>query len=461
VGKTGMRNIYLLILLFAGTCAIIQGQTVSRTLTGFIRTGTYSEIHNPGHDNPFSSVYADGGFRLDVRNQQNFRAYADIRYRYGSEFRQNVSALQLREAWVSWYSGNFEVTMGQHISKWGRADFDNPTSSFNPRNLVVRSPEKEDMDLGNITASLTYTPAGFLSLQFIVAPFYRPDVLVTAPLDLPATVNLRELDGLTGGKSMTSYGARAEFFLRGIDFSISWFNGNDPLPGIRYDGFTIDIIDESTADIEVNMTVTPYRVKRLGFDFETVAGRFGLRGETAFTKPDLSFRTYGYVPMPEIEWAAGADLTLGKIMLGAEYIGKYITDFEPAAVLPVLPGSMPDLTPQQIEQMITNPGIMDWLIGVNTAAFNRLYMYQLEKSYHSAGLRIEADIANGNILPGMIMLYNITSGDLALVPSVRFRPADGLSVFLGADFYAGPENSLYDIIDRPLSNFFVSFRADF
>jgi len=455
--KKNMRAAIILILFLFGFLANATGQTLSHSINGFLRSGLYSELNKNNEADLFSSAYADAGLRLDLRNDYNLRAYADVRYRYGSEYRQNVSVLQLREAWVSVYGRNVEFIMGQRIIKWGRADFDNPVSSFNPRNLVVRSPEAEDMDLGNIAASLIFKPAAFLSIEGTVTPFYRPDVLITKPLNLSESVHINQIEGLLGGKSMAGYGVKLDFFLRSIDFSVSWFNGNDPLPGIRFDNIDVNI-GEETVDFDITLNVTPYRISRYGADFEAAAGRFGLRGEASYTKPELSFRDTPYVPMPEVKWSAGGDIMLGDFIIGAEYIGKYITDFESSPVEPVIPGEMPPLTPDQIAMI---PGGIDGYTAMQITAFNRLYMYQLEKSYHSAGLRVEADLAAGRVSPGLVTLYNFTSGDLAMVPSVKYRPSDGVMIIGGADIYKGREGSLYDIIDRPLTNLFLALRIDF
>lgn len=446
-----------MLLLVAVSASDLSGQSLTGIITRFIRSGSYSEIIKNNESDPFSSLYADAGVRMDLRNDLNFRAYADVRYRYGSEFRQSVSSLQLREAWISVYGRRVEFVMGQRIIKWGRADFDNPVSSFNPRNMVVRSPEAEDMDLGNIAASLILKPASFISVEGTVAPFYRPDVLITAPLELPESVQINQIDGLLGGESMAGYGIKLDFFLRAVDFSVSWFNGNDPLPGIRFDNADVNIIDEAVA-VDIKMSVTPYRINRLGADFEAVAGRFGLRGEVSYTKPELSFREASYVPMPEVKWSAGGDVMLGDLRIGAEYTGKYITDFESTPVDPVLPGDMPPLTPEQIGMI---PGGIEGYITMQTMAFNRLYMYQLEKSYNSAGLRAERDMAASRVTAGIVAVYNFTSEELALVPSIKYRPSDGVLIIGGADIYKGREGSLFDIIDKPLTNLYLALRVDF
>jgi hypothetical protein len=452
-----MRHILFLLLFFSGTGANMSGQAVTTTVNGWTRAGLYAELYDFGGTAPFSSLYTDAGIRADVRNSINFKAYVDLRYRYGSEFRAPVSQFQVREAYITVYGRKLEFVIGQRIVKWGRADFDNPTSSLNPRNYFVRSPEMEDIDLGNISASFIYKPAGFISLQAIVAPMYRSDVMITTLLNIPHSVTIEEINGLVALGSFAGWGAKADLYLRPVDLSFSFFEGYVPLPGIRFRSLDMIESDEGV-QLFTTLAVTPYRVKRYGADFETIAGRYGVRGEVAFTEPELSFRVNEEVPMPEIKWALGADILSGIFTLGAEYFGKFITDYELSPLQPVVPGDIPPLTPEQIGAI---PGGPEAFATMQIAAFNRLYMYQLKEYYHSLGVHVEADLAAGKIAPSLYMVNNLTTGEIALVPSIKIKPADGLSIIAGADIYKGKEGSLYDIIDRPLSSLFLSVRVDF
>lgn len=444
-------------LLVAITTVSARSQQLNTAVTAFCRSGIYAGLNNIDVKDPFQSLFGDAGVKADVRNGTNFRAYADLRYRNGIEFRENVSSVLLREAWVSVYGEKIEFTMGQRIVKWGHADFDNPMSSWNPRNMIVRSPEREDMDIGNIIASVTFRPAPFLSIEALTSPAYRPDVLITTPLDMPGFVTFNTIDGYAAGKSMSGYGVRAGVFLRGIDMSLSYFSGNDLLPGIMLSDWNLEVAGDEVS-IDITLDATPFRIRRYGAGFETSAGRFGLRGEVAYTDPVNDFRDAGYIAMPEVKWAAGADVSAGIFTLGAEWSGKYITDFEASPADPVVPGNFPPLTPEMITLI---PGGAGTFLEMQITAFNRLYRYQLEKSYHTIAARAEADIAAGRLLPGIVAHYNITSGDLALVPAVKFRPADGLTMVAGADLYKGREGSLFDILDAPLTNLFLSLRVDF
>ena len=89
---------------------------------------------------------------------------ADLRFRYGSEFREPVNRLDLREGYIDVYGKKWDLSAGQQIIKWGRADFTNPTSKLNPQNFVSRSPDREDMDLGNLLSSVNWYPSDLMSL---------------------------------------------------------------------------------------------------------------------------------------------------------------------------------------------------------------------------------------------------------------------------------------------------------
>ncbi len=95
------------------------------------------------------------------------------------------------------------------------------------------------------------------------------------------------------------------------------------------------------------------------------------------------------------------------------------------------------------------------------AAFNRLYNYQLRRFYHSAGLKIDADPLYGRILPSVFTMYNFTSGDLLIIPEIKIKPADGLAITAGAEFYSGKKGSLFDIVDGFMNSVYLSVRVDF
>jgi hypothetical protein len=163
--------------------------------------------------------------------------------------------------------------------------------------------------------------------------------------------------------------------------------------------------------------------------------------------------------MPELKWVAGTDWSAGNWRFTAEYSGKIIPDFTPSAVDSFI-GSEPDMA--QMITLMSIPGFnMEDYVRDQVGAYNRLYNYQLEKSYHSAGLRIETELFYGKLIPSFLTLYNFTSCDLLITPEVNFIPADGLKISLAGDYFSGRKGSLYDIANDFMNCVRISLRVDF
>ena len=459
-----------LVLLFIAQFIIVNGQdstsvnpvsfTVKKKeIYGFIRGGIYAGLDKEDNCNPYvSSAFSDFGIKAGTGNGINYKAMADLRFRYGSEFRDPVNRLYLREGYADVYGKNWELSAGQKIIKWGRADFTNPTSKLNPQNYVSRSPDREDMDLGNLLSSVNWYMSDFISLGAVVAPLYRPSVLLIDPIPLPENVTLNQETSLVTDKSMLSYGLKADFHARGIDWSISWFDGYDPMPGIALSAFDLDTSGQIPVPVTTLSTI-PYKINMLGLDFELTAGSIGIRGEASWSAPYLSYESYEYVPFPEIRWVAGIDWSTGILRITAEYSGKVILDYIPSAVDPVF-GTEPDY--EKLAEFYQIPGFdPQEYIRQQVAAFNRLYNYQLDRYYHTAGFKVDADLIYGKIIPSVFTMYNFTSRDLLIIPEIKIKPADGLSVTAGAEIYSGVKGSLFDIVNGFMNSVYISLRVDF
>jgi hypothetical protein len=430
-----------------------------KEIYGFVRGGIYTGIDQEDNNNPYvSSAYSDFGLKFGMGNSVNYKALADIRFRYGSEFREPVNDINIHEGYVKVYGKKWDWSAGQQIIKWGRADFTNPTSKLNPQNFVSRSPDREDMDLGNLLSAVNWYPSDFIGLGAVVVPLYRPSVLLIEPIPLPENVTLNQPISLVTDKNMLSYGLKTDFHIRGIDWSFSWFDGYDPMPGIALANFNLDMT--GTVPVPVtDLTTKPYKIHMLGLDFELAAGEVGIRGEASWSVPYLSQENYEYVPFPEIRWVTGIDWSSGIWRITAEYSGKTILDFIPSAVDPVF-GAEPDYA--KLAEMYQIPGFDPHVyVRQQVAAFNRLYNYQIEKYYHSAGIRINADLVYGKMVPSVFTMYNFISRDLLIIPEVKFKLADALSLTAGAEFYTGTKGSLFDIVDGFMNSVYLSMRVDF
>jgi hypothetical protein len=141
-----------------------------------------------------------------------------------------------------------------------------------------------------------------------------------------------------------------------------------------------------------------------------------------------------------------------------EYIGKHVLGFIPSTVEPIL-GKQMDLA--VFTPLLSVPLDPEAYVKQQVMAFNRLYNNQLYKYYHSAGIRIESELKYGIILPSVTTLYNFTSRDMLLMPEVRIKPYDGLTLTAGMEIYSGRKGSLFDIVNDFLNGAYASLRVDF
>ena len=428
------------------------------SINGFIRGGAYYDLDRESDKPFFSSGFSDLDLKIESGLPSVYKAYADVRFRFGSEFTKPVRTVDIIEAYAEYGGEKWNISAGQKIVKWGRADFTNPTSKFNPQNLTSRSPDREDMDMGNILATFNWFPAEKISMQAVAVPFYRSSVLIIDPFKLPENTTIDQINGLITDQQMMSYGLRADLHLKGIDLGVSWFEGCDPMPGISLSGFSLDFSGPSPV-ATTKLSVKPYLTRVAGFDFESSLGPFGLRGEAALSSPSLSYITNEYVPMKEIKWVAGLDWSKGNLRISGEYTGKFIPDFTAVSVDPIL-GTEPDYT--KLAGYLATPGFdLNEYVRQQVGAFNRLYNYQLKKYYHSAGVRVEVELLYGKLLPSVFSMYNFTSKDITIVPEIKYKPADGLTIVAGAEIFSGKKGSLYDIIDDFMNTIYFALKVDF
>jgi hypothetical protein len=395
---------------------------------------------------------------LDASDGVRFKGFADLRFRYGTEFSKPVTRFDLREAYVTVNGKTWDISAGQKIVKWGRADFTNPTQKLSPQNLISRSTDHEDMDMGNLLMDARWYPSPVISVEAVAIPYYRSSVLLIEPLSLPSYININQIESLVTDKKMFTYGIKADFHIKGVDLGLSWYDGYDPMPGIALTDFSIDTT-EFIPFPTATLSMTPYKIRNIGFDFETTLGSFGIRGEAAWTLPSLSYKVYEYIPCEEIKWVAGVDWMKGNWRITGEYSGKFIPDFEASAVDPII-GT--DIDPIALAGLLSIPGFdFEGYIRMQVGAFNRLYNYQLEKVYHSAGLRAETDLFYGKLTPSITTLYNFTSRDFMLMPELTWKPADGLTVCAGGEFLSGTKGSVYDIVDDFMNCFKFGLKVNF
>ncbi|HUW93209.1 MAG TPA: hypothetical protein VMV74_08590 [Bacteroidales bacterium] len=447
-----MKRWFILLLLFLPALSS-WAQEKNFTPGGFIRGSMYLSTGDYTHD--VNAASGDAAFTLTASDNKSLRGFADMRLRTGQQFGEDVSNFYLREAWCSYYNNILGISLGKKMINWGKTDFFTPLSRFNPTDYSFRSPDREDADLGNLLAEIVFTPAPAFKLTFVSAPLWNPSILMTAPLTLPASISLDLPSGFLSANGYSSYGVRTDFIFRGVDAGLQWFHGPDLMPGLKL--LSADFSNPMIPLLSIKGV--PYIINSAGIDFEAVLSAVVIRGTAAWSDPVVGKEGNEEVPFPEVVWVGGMDWTPGIFRITAEYSGKKVLDFYDAPYGSLI-GTEPD--PAALAELFATPGFNPLeFVRLQTESFNRLYNNQLREYYHSAGLRIEAETLYGKLIPSLSGMYNFTSKDLVVIPSIKYKPADGLSLCAGLEYYSGSEGGLYDIINDFMNAAFFSIRIDF
>jgi hypothetical protein len=262
-------------------------------------------------------------------------------------------------------------------------------------------------------------------------------------------------EGFVTGNGYYSWGVRGDLTLRGFDAGFQGYHGTDLFPGMSLTG--ADYTNPFSPVIII--TGVPYIISNAGFDFETVISAFVVRGSLSYNHPAEDKAGNEEIPFPQIEWVAGFDFTPGAVRFTAEYSGRKILDYYESPYDPII-GTEPDMA--KLARLFETPGFDPVeFTRLETEAFNRLYNNQLFEYYHSAGLRFEADVLYGRLIPSVTAVYNFTSRDLLFIPALKYKPADGVTLSAGLGHYCGGKGGLYDIINDFMNAAFFSLKIEF
>ena len=434
-----MRQFTALVILFMIVPVFSQDflldsegeKSIPYELNGFIRGAFFAGREIDGQKLVEKSGYGELGLKMRVRKAQWGDGFAELRFRHGHEFDEPVSEVNIREAYVNTYMGNFDLRLGQQIVMWGRADGFNPTNNITPQNMLVRSSDEDDRRMGNLLFRGSYSFNPF-TLELIWVPRYRASELPISLFPFPAFVTFGGMDDPGSELKNSSIAIKLDLGLSSVDGSISYFRGYMPLPGIYPDSIYVD-----EGGLNATIVSRPYQMQVLGGDFSTTLGSFGLRGEIAYRRPvdDYTLDINVHVPNPDLQCVLGVDKTIGDFTVILQYIGRYVMDFEE----------------------FKGTGLPTDQLYIN----NRMIVSQLNEMSHALFMRPSMTFLHETLDIEFLAYHDVTTEESLFRPVVTYDIADALSVKIGADLYAGPENTLFGNIEEALSSGFMELRVSF
>jgi hypothetical protein len=306
---------------------------------------------------------------------------------------------RLREAYLEHPMGDVTIRVGQQIVVWGRADQINPTDNLTPRDLALAVPDTEDNRFGTLAASVS-TRLGDTTASALWLPRFRPNII---PYPAGLAIRKARAPGPRQVALKLDHSGSG-----GIDWSLSWFSGFDLNPTLQPDPVTPGGLLE-----------THPRIRVLGADFAVPFGRFGLRGEVAYTWTDS---TAGIEPLrkrPFFYGVFGIERTyLETLNLNLQAYTYATRDWHnPRAV--------------------ADPALRD--LAVTQSIFN----HQLDRTEHGLALRISNKWLHETLEAEVAVLSSVARRDYVLKPKVTYAFNDHLKGSIGAELLHGADDALF------------------
>ena len=208
-----MRNRYIFLLL---TCKILFGQisiTGSLKPTGMFRLSDQSRMDLPFRLTELKLGYTMGDF--------DFMLNSAVEHRWG----ENMSAIDLREAYVIWFPNWGEVKFGKQIHAWGVADGNNPTDNLNAYDYYFMFLPGTDRKVGSLSAAMTVYWDDW-QLEGVIIPDHIPNRMPFHEPDFPFQIPIEPSKYEKIDNSL-EFGLRLKTTFGESDIGLSYFNGRD------------------------------------------------------------------------------------------------------------------------------------------------------------------------------------------------------------------------------------------
>lgn len=201
---------------------------------------------------------------------------------------------RVRELYWRYSAGPLEVKVGRQLVIWGRADGLNPTDKLSPRDFTLLVPEDSAQRHGNEAVQLGLA-SGYGNVSALWFPHGASHTL---PLKAIPNVHYQ-----------TSVPRHAQWALKwdatgdGVDGSLSYFNGVDPMPDLQ--------LSEVRGD-QVTVAVANHRTRMIGADVSIGSGKLIWRAEAAWTHSDSAGTDDFTRKKDQFGAVGGPDLSFGE-----------------------------------------------------------------------------------------------------------------------------------------------------
>lgn len=369
-------------------------------MTGSVRAGWWSGSRALDDETGLSGAAL--WVKAEPRIGQGVAAVLEAWVRDEDLSKSGRSKSKIREAYAGVSRGAVDVRLGKQIIVWGRADQINPTDNLTPRDFTLLVPETGDDRFGTLAALAVYRRSDY-SFSATWLPRFRPNVV---PIVVPAGSTLREKvpdDAKQLALKLDRSGGA------GVDWSVSWFSGFDlnPTFGIDPNAPTGGLLARHP------------RIRVVGADFAIPVGRFGLRGEAAYTWTEDRDGSDPLKKNPFFFGVFGVERTFFDYLnVNVQYYAYSVYRYRD-------PRSVADL---QLRQLAVSQAILH---------------HQLDHYEHGVAIRVANKWWNETLEAEIAVLASLDRKDYAVKPKLVYAFNDRLKGTLGADILRGSEDAVF------------------
>ncbi len=363
-------------------------------LTGTLRLDYYESSKSfddtVGHPGVVAEVVARPSFGPQIDGRFSARVGAPSIGRDGGTYGRVI------EAYSTWHAESVDFRIGKQIVPWGRADGINPTDNLTPRDLAVMLPFEDDQRLGLPAAKLDWVVVPEHTLTVFATRYFEPSV-IPWPKSGPAMLETRPARKAAN----TQLGLRWNKAGEGFDWSISYFRGFSHLPSLL--PTKVPSVIEARYD----------RIQVLGGDFARNFGRFGVRGEVAYSHTDDRLGREPFVRNPQLYAVLGADRTF------AENLNVNLQVFQRRVYHYADPNRIDD------------PAVRMWAIQ------SALLSGQLDKLNSGITLRVSNKWLHDTLEAEVFGIFNARRHNSFVRPLITYSFSDRWKGTIGAELYRG------------------------
>lgn len=238
------------------------------------------------------------------------------------------TGLELREAYLDYEKGLFDLRAGRQIIVWGVADalrITDCVSPFDYSEFLAQDYDDIRIPVNALRAKLNFRSVSLEMVCIPVSEFFilptdrrNPWAVCLPAAELPYTIDLESRKPAHRLRNM-EFGGRASINLSGLDFSFCALQSWNKMPALS--------TSLSADRRSLNVTGIYHRMTMFGADCSLPLGRFVVRGEMAYYLNEMQSANVGYQPMARntfngllgVDWFAGNDWNLSM-----QYSHKYI-----------------------------------------------------------------------------------------------------------------------------------------